>query len=69
MSIQDSTESLGIDDIDFYTNSVGIRSIYTYSDMSVYGTARLFIHGTGSFNYDFTLKAFYPKLGISLGIY
>ena len=64
-----TTESVGGDHIDYYTNSFGLRSVFTCSPISEYGSSRLFIHGTGSFNYDVTLKTFYPKLGISIGGY
>lgn len=60
---------LGADNIDFYTTSFGLRSVFTYSPITEYGSSRLFIHGTGSFNYDVTLNTFYPKIGISIGIY
>ncbi|SMO94685.1 hypothetical protein [Gracilimonas mengyeensis] len=62
-------EYMGEEHIDFYTQSVGLRSVLTLSPISVYGTPRLFLYGTGSFNYDITLNAFYPKIGVSLGIY
>ena len=64
-----TTEYVGGDHLDYYTNSFGIRSVFTYSPISEYGSSRFFIHGTGSINYDITLETFYPKLGISIGVY
>lgn len=64
-----SIEADHIDYQEFYSTSVGIRSVFTYSPISNYGSPRLFLHGTGSFNYDITLEAFYPKIGVSIGVY
>jgi hypothetical protein len=64
-----TTNYVGVDHIDFYTNSYGIRSVFTYSPISDYGSSRLFIYGSCSLNYDVTLKAIYPKLGLSIGLY
>lgn len=60
---------LGEEHIAFYTQSVGIRSVLTLSPITAYGSPKLFLYGTGSINYDVTLNAFYPKIGVSLGIY
>ncbi len=53
----------------FYTSSFGVRSVITLSPIRGYGEPRVFFYGTGSYNYDITLKAFYPKIGFSVGIY
>ena len=53
----------------FNTTSFGLRTVFTYSPITEYGSSRLFIHSTGSLNYDLTLNAFYPKLGISIGVF
>lgn len=64
-----SIDAEHIDYQDFYSNSLGIRSVFTFSPITNYGSSRLFLHGTGSFNYDIKLNAFYPKIGVSVGIY
>ncbi|MEQ8525805.1 hypothetical protein [Gracilimonas sp.] len=64
-----TTESVFGSSQDFYSQSFGIRSVFTLSPISEYGSSKLFLHGTGSFNYDITMEAFYPKIGISVGIY
>ena len=63
------TNYLGGDSNSFHSNSFGLRSVLTLAPITEYGSSRLFIHATGSYNYDLTLKTFYPKVGISIGVY
>lgn len=52
---------------EFYTTSAGIRTVLTLTHPSPAKTARMFLYATGSMNYDFTMKFFYPRVGIALG--
>lgn len=54
---------------EFYTASAGIRAVLSLSAPSSYETSRPFLYATGSFNYDFNMDIYYPKIGIALGIY
>lgn len=63
------TSYLGGDSKSFHSKSFGLRSVLTLAPITEYGSSRLFIHATGSYNYDMTLKTFYPKVGISIGVY
>lgn len=54
---------------DFYTHSIGIRSLIMLTPASPYGLGRPFLYATGSYNYDITMDLFYPRIGIALGFY
>lgn len=56
-------------DQSFNSTSVGVRSVFTLSPRLHYGSSRPFAYATFSYNYDFKLETYYPKLGISVGIY
>lgn len=53
----------------FTSTSFGVRSVFTLSPRLHYGSSRPFAYATFSYNYDFKLETYYPKLGVSIGIY
>jgi hypothetical protein len=53
----------------YMTNEVGIRSMFMLAQISGYDRARLFLYGTGSYNYNIDMGMTYPKVGIALGLY
>lgn len=54
---------------EFDSRSIGVRSVIILAPIKTYGESRPFFHGIISINYDLNLKAFYPRLGLSLGFY
>lgn len=54
---------------DFYTRSVGFRTVALLSAPSEYGKSGTFVHLTGSINYDITMETIFPKVGFSIGLY
>lgn len=54
---------------DFYTTSAGIRTVLTLSPKPPAKVGKPFLYMTGNINYDFTIQAFYPKVGIAIGFY
>lgn len=54
---------------EFYTNSIGIRSVGLMAPPQGYGDSKFFLYMTGSINYDITMETFYPKIGFALGLY
>ena len=54
---------------EFFTNSVGFRTVGIVAPPSRYGKSSFFLYVTGSVNYDLTIETVYPKIGFSLGFY
>jgi len=54
---------------DFYSHSIGIRTLVMLTPASPYGIGRPFLYATGSYNYDITMDLFYPRIGLALGFY
>jgi hypothetical protein len=54
---------------EFFTHSIGLRSVGLISAPSYDGSPALFIYVMGSVNYDVTMDTIYPKIGFSLGLY
>ena len=54
---------------DFYTRSVGLRTVAVLAPPSEYGESSVFVHLTGSVNYDITMETIFPKVGFSVGLY
>ncbi|MDZ7659042.1 hypothetical protein [Fodinibius sp.] len=54
---------------DFYTRSVGLRAVALVAPPSEYGESGVFVHFTGSLNYDITMETLFPKVGFSVGLY
>lgn len=53
----------------YYTTSAGLRFVFMSGGLSFYRTSRSFFYVNGSMNYDFQMKHFYPRMGISFGLY
>ncbi len=51
------------------TSSLGIRAVLMAAERADYGAARFFLHSSFAYNYDFALKVFYPKIGVSFGVH
>ncbi len=51
------------------TMVAGIRSVFTLTRISSYGSTRPFLYLTGSYNYDFKVGMTYPKVGVAIGFY
>jgi len=65
-----STIYSGLDNYtSFKTNSLGIRGVMMASNTDDYGSASTFLYLTGSYNYNFAMDIFYPKIGVSVGVY
>lgn len=54
---------------EFFSNSIGIRTVGILAPPSRYGKSAFFLYATGSINYDLTIRTLYPKVGFSIGFY
>lgn len=52
-----------------YSRALGLRAVFTLSYPEAEGRSRPFVYATGTWGYDFTFDAWYPQLGIAVGLY
>lgn len=52
-----------------YSRAAGLRAVFTLSYPKAEGRSRPFVYATGTYGYDFTFDAWYPQIGVAVGLY